>query len=125
MEIVECIKKNDMYIQVKDEKAYNPETDIALIKDGSTPFEFAYNIGFIKMYNKVETWKLLYPDTNYSEAWQYVKEIKGTITSNDTNFEEVMTDENLTGILGNIRINRLNFEIKTLTNGKNCEPCEC
>lgn len=125
MDIRECIRKNELYVHKTDDAAFNPEREIALIKDGSTPYEFAFRVGVSNLYNKTEVWKMLYPVDAYNEAWTYVKSVKGKITSVEDDFDAVMKDENLSGALGSVRINRINFEIKTLTNGKDCEPCEC
>ena len=124
MEIVECVLKNNMYIHKLDDGALNFEKEIGLYEI-SNSFEFAYKVGCNKLYNKTTKYKLLYPDCNYNQAWEYVKSVQGMITSVEHNFDAVMKDENIQNALGNVRINRLNFDIKTLTNGKDCEPCAC
>lgn len=125
MEIVECIRKNDWYIHVTDDGAYNAEREIALIKDSSSNFELAYPLGCTRLYFQVITYKLIYPVANYNDAWNYIKGVKGLIKTVETDFDAVMKDEKLGKALGNVRLNRIVFEIKTLTNGKDCNTCVC
>ena len=124
MEIVECIIKKDMYIHKLDDGALNFEKEIGLIEI-SNAFEFAFSVGCNRLYYKTTKYKLLYPDCNYNDAWNYVKSVHGLITSVETNFDAIMNDENIQNALGNVRINRLNFDHKILTNGKNCDSCIC
>lgn len=125
MEIIECVRKNDWYVHKEGDDAFNIESEIALIKENSTEYDFTFSVGCNKFYNATHKYKMLYPTTNYNDAWNYIASKKGNITSVETDFDEIMKDENLNGALGNVRINRINFEIKTLTNGKDCEPCKC
>ena len=125
MEIVECIKKNDWYVHLADDGAYDVEREIALIKENSTDYEFTFSVGCNKFYNATHKYKMLYPTSNYNDAWNYISSKKGNITSIETDFDEIMKDEGLQGALGNVRLNRINFEIKTLTNGKDCKPRVC
>jgi hypothetical protein len=125
MEIVECIKKNDWYVHITDDGAYNAEREIALIKDNQSNFELAYTVGCTRLYFQTIQYKLIYPIDNYNDAWTYIKSVKGLIKTVETSFDEVMKDENLQGALGNVRLNRIIFEIKTLTNGKDCNTCVC
>lgn len=125
MEIVECIKKNDWYIHRLDDSALNLEREIALIKSEPDKFELAYRLGCDRVYNKTEFWKMLYNCSDYNEAWEYIKDNKGTISEVNDNFDEVMKDEGLNMALGNVRVSRILFTIKTMTNGKDCGDCEC
>lgn len=125
MEIIECIKKNDWYVHINGDSAFNSEREIALIKENATEYDFVFSVGCNKFYNAIHKYKLIYPTVNYNDAWQYVFSKKGNITSIETDFDTIMKDEGLQGALGNVRLNKINFEIKTLTNGKDCEPCKC
>ena len=125
MEIIECIRKNEWYIHKSDDSPYNAEKEIALIKESATEFDYAFSVGCQKLYNRTLKYKLLYPSCEYNTAWTYIRSVSGTVISIETDFDEIMKDENLERALGNVRINRINFEIKTLTNGKDCEPCVC
>lgn len=125
MEIVECIKKNDWYVHLNGDSAYNAEREIALIKESATDYEFALSVGCNRFYNATFKYKLIYPIANYNDAWDYVVSKKGLITSVETDFDAIMKDEGFDVALGNVRLNRIDFEIKTLTNGKDCEPCKC
>ena len=51
--------------------------------------------------------------------------MNGGILSIENDFDAVMKDEKLERLLGNVRLNRMVFELKQITNGKDCEPCEC
>lgn len=124
MDIIECIKKNDWYVHKSDDGAYNAEREIALIK-GAIEFEFFQSVGCQKLYYRTTEYKMIYPECEYNTAWDYIQSVSGTITSVEDNFDSVMKDELLNGALGNVRLNRINFIVKILTNGKDCEPCAC
>ena len=125
MEIVECIRKNDWCVHRLDDGALNLEREIGLIKSESDKYELAYRLGCDKIYNKTESWKMLYDCEHYNEAWQHISDNKGTIVEVNDNFDEVMKDEKIEMALGNVRISRILFTIKTMTNGKDCGDCEC
>jgi len=122
--IVQCVKKNDMYVHLLDDMAFDPEREIALIETDRT-FDFAFSIGCDRIYTQTQKFKMLYAERMYNEALAYVSDNNGMLSSVDIDFDTVMKDENLNAALGNVRINRLNFTLKKTTNGKNCEPCTC
>ena len=124
MEIIECIIKDGMIIHKDNDAAINFEKEIALIKTAQE-FEYAFSVSCQKIYNLTTSYKLLYPVGDYNTAWDYIKTAKGMITSISDDFDTVMNEEGLSEALGNVRINRIEFEIKTQTNGRNCEPCKC
>ena len=61
----------------------------------------------------------------YNDVVDYVRSMKGVILSKDNNSDTVMKAEKLTGILGNVRLVKLIFVVNTLTNGSDCDVCEC
>ncbi len=124
MNIVEVIKKNDWYVTKINDTALNLEREIGVFKIDSS-FEFFQRIGCNKVYYRTDVFKSLYPQKNFNDLWNYIKELDGTITKIENDFDAIMKDENIQGALGNIRIYRLTYEIKTLTNGKDCADCEC
>lgn len=125
MEIVNVTLNNNIYVRTDNNAAWNPEREIALVQDGSPVYELAYRVGGQKLYNIITNYKALYMADNYADVWQYIKANNGTITSKDDNFDEVMRAEGLEDILGNVRIYRINFTTKIMSNGLNCEPCKC
>ena len=123
MDIVQFIPKNGVLV-TDDDRAFNAEQEAALIKsteDTLVP-KFRYNCQIA--YDKTEKWKILTSE-NSNDIYDYIDSVKGRITSKDDDFEKVMKEEGLTDLLGKVRIMRINFEIKTITNGKNCDPCVC
>lgn len=125
MEIVEVVRKNDMYIGRNTDMALNLETQIGVFQNGGASFDFLHKVGCNRLYSKTTTYKILYNEKNYNEAWQYVQDMNGGILSIENDFDAVMKDEKLERLLGNVRLNRMVFELKQITNGKDCEPCEC
>ncbi|HON21122.1 MAG TPA: hypothetical protein PLW70_07295 [Bacteroidales bacterium] len=125
MEIVEVVRKNDMYIGRNTDMALNLETQIGVFQNGGASFDFLQKVGCNRLYSKTTTYKILYNEKNYNEAWQYVQDMNGGILSIENDFDAVMKDEKLERLLGNVRLNRMVFELKQITNGKDCEPCEC
>ena len=125
MEIVEVVRKNDMYIGRNTDMALNLETQIGVFQNGGASFDLLQKVGCNRLYSKTTTYKILYNEKNYNEAWQYVQDMNGGILSIENDFDAVMKDEKLERLLGNVRLNRMVFELKQITNGKDCEPCEC
>lgn len=125
MEIIEVVRKNDMYVDKKTDRAINFENQIGLFVNGQATFDFFQKVGCDKLYYKSTSYKLLYDEKYYNEAWAKVKEMKGLLTSIESDFDNIMKDEKLERALGNVRINRMIFQTKVMTNGKDCEPCEC
>jgi hypothetical protein len=122
--IVECIKKNDMYVHRLDDMAFDAEREIALIETERS-FDYAFSIGCDRIYTQTQKFKMLYAEGFYNKAWTYINEIKGMLDSIEVDFDKVMNDEGLQGALGSVRINRLTFTVKRTTNGKNCDVCVC
>ena len=123
MDVLEVLNKNGILVGYND-KPWNPEQEAALVKDGAATFTERFRAKCVPVYEKVQRWRLL--TTKYdNEIHDYLKDIKARWISHDTNFEQVMREENLTGILGNARVERIIFETKEYTNGRDCEPCEC
>lgn len=124
MQVIKCIKKEGFYIHENDDGAFNPENEIALI-ELENEFEYAFSLGCDKIYLKTTSYKMLYPEKHYNIAWDYINATKGNLTSIEKDFETVMKEDGLTVALGNVRMNRVNFEVKTHTNGRNCDVCVC
>lgn len=125
MEIIEVVRKNNMYVGKRTDMAIDFETQIGLFVNGQSSFDFFQKVGCEKLYYMSTSYKLLYDERKYNEAWEKVKEMNGLLTSIESDYDTVMKDERLENALGNVRINRIIFQTKVVTNGKNCEPCEC
>lgn len=125
MEVVEVTQNNGVYVRIDDGAAWNPEREIAIVQVDSPTYDLAYRLGSHRLYNITINYKILYPESKYNDAWKYINDIKGTITSVDDNFDVVMPDEGLTEIMGNVRIARINYSIKKMSNGKDCDDCKC
>jgi hypothetical protein len=124
MEIVECIVKNKMLVHADDSGGFNPEFEIAIIKSKSTStpkFKVACNT----IYDNIQPWRALLQQKDSAQLIAYIKYVGGKLTGTDPEFDKVMKEENLTEIMGNVRLIRINYEIKTVTNGNYCEPCDC
>ena len=121
MEIVICEKKNN--ILVHDEKAWNPEQEIAIYKVG-TQIVPTFRIGCNQIYNYITTFRVLSVGNN-NIIHDYINNTKGKIVAFDDSFETVMRDEGLEQILGTTQIIKIDFTTTVTTNGKNCEPCNC
>ena len=124
MEIVEVVLKNNQYIRRDNDVALNLEREIGVFTMPKS-YEFRFRAGKNKIYNEVVNYKALYKEDMYDYIWQWIADKKGTITNISNNFDEVAKEENLVGVLGAGRINKVMFTIKRITNGRDCEPCEC
>lgn len=123
MEIISFISKNGVLV-TQDDRAFNAEQEAALVRDGIPTFVPAFTYGCERAYNKTEKFKLLTTKQD-SDIDDYISSVKGIVTGIDPDFEKVMKDNGLQDLLGKTRIIQINFEVKTVTNGRNCEPCEC
>lgn len=124
MEIVDVILKDNMYIVKSTDVAINFEKQIAIFSEPKE-YEYAFSAGCNKMYNETSTYKAIYPEKSYNDVWTYIKAQNGTIRLIEDNFDEIMKDENLQGALGAVRLNRITYTVKRVTNGKDCNDCVC
>lgn len=123
MEVVEFLYKNGVLVSV-DDRAWNPEIEAAMVRDGAASFSEKFRTKCVPVYEKVQRWKLL--TTKYdNEVHDYLKDIKARFISHEKDFEKVMRDEGLQDLLGKTRVEKIIFEIKEYTNGRDCEPCDC
>lgn len=111
------------YLVTKDERAYNSEEDIAIIK-GVTNFSLKQKIGCDALYNVTENYRALFKNFD-KELFLFISEMGGVITSIDEDFDRIMKAEKLEKSLGLTRIKMIRFTVKKTTNGIDCEPCEC
>jgi len=107
----------------KEEKAFNPECDIAIIK-GISNYSLIKKIGCIPLYDVTENYRALYTKLN-TDLFDFIQGMKGQISSIDEDFDKVMKAEKLDKGLGNVRIYKINFTVNLRKSGAVCEPCEC
>lgn len=125
MEVVNLINKNNVYVNDANGMAWNPEREIGIIQNGVADYDYAFKVGCDKVYLITTTFKALFKDSWHNDTINYIKSLKGDIVSVDNDFDSVMKSENLDSIMGNVRINRIIFKIKTHGDGRDCEPCKC
>lgn len=113
-----------MLVHADDSGGFNPESEIALVK-GTNTYALKFKQGCKYIYDKVQRYKVILQKTGNNQVNEFIQSNKGHITSIDEDFDKVMREENLTDIMGNVRLIRINYEIKSVTNGKDCEPCIC
>lgn len=123
MEVVEFLNKNGALVS-RDDRAWNPEQEAAQVMDGAATFTEKFRTKCDPVYEKVQRWKLLTAKYD-NEIHDYLKTVKARLINHDTDFERVMREEGLADLLGKTRIERIIFETKEYTNGRDCEPCEC
>lgn len=123
MEVIEFYPKNGLLASV-DDKPFNPEQEAALIKDGAATFAEKFRVKCFPVYEKTQRWKILTIKYD-NEIHDYIKGVDGRFISHDKNFEQVMRDEGMADLLGKTRIEKIIFETKEYTNGRDCDPCEC
>ena len=68
-------------------------------------------LGIIKYTMRLRVIKALYNEDAYDFIWQWIADRK-TITNISNNFDEVSKEENINGVLGASRINKILFTIK-------------
>lgn len=124
MEVVEVILKDNMYVRHDNDVALNLEREIGVFLI-SRSYDLSFRAGHNKIYNETSSYKALYNEDAYGFIWQWIADRKGTITNISNNFDEVSKEENINGVLGASRINKILFTIKRITNGKDCESCVC
>lgn len=123
MEVNEFILKNGNLV-TQDDRAFNAEGEAALVKINPANFELKFKAGCVPIYEKTQEYKLLTAKFD-NDLIDYINGLSGTITAINEDFEQVMNDEGLQDLLGNARVIRINFTTKTLTNGMDCNPCDC
>lgn len=123
MDITTFISKNGVLVS-EDDRAFNPEQEAALVKDGSADFAEKFRYGCNIAYDRVQKWKILTTEQD-EDIDDYIRSVRGIVTEIDDNFEKVMKDEGMQDLLGKCRIIKISFETKTVTNGRNCDDCEC
>lgn len=123
--VTKCVIVNDIIVNAITETAFNPEYEAAVIEAEPAKFTLFRKIGCDNVYKKTETFKAIFDNKFYNDVVDYVRSMKGVILSKDNNSDTVMKAEKLRGILGNVRLVKLIFVVNTLTNGSDCDVCEC